>query len=200
MVFARVLGGLFCILMLSGCGPFQKQAALTPPREGECVVIDDVSIRIKRLLDVECIRFFDRSLVAAQHIQPIQIYVKNSSSKPWVLAGDRVSLPLMKKAELAPFVKKNTLVRSLLLLTAATLILWRIFLPWCALDLVSCVVMNNKVQKELGDHCFEPQDSYVIQPGERLHKVGFYSLDVPATKCTITLTEQDAGTEKVFSF
>lgn len=60
--------------------------------------------------DVDCKKYFDRDLLNKGY-QPIQICIKNKSSKPFYISPDRINLPLEEPSQVARAVHTSTATR-----------------------------------------------------------------------------------------
>lgn len=188
------------MMLLAGCGGFKPAALMRPPREGECVILDDVTVRIKRLQDYECVQYFDKRLVSTVDLHPIQIYVKNNSKTHYVLHGDRVTLPFLGHRAASQYLKENILGRSVIYIAGTIVVHWPVFLTLFGIDFLRCLIRNHQVTQDIESYCISAADSFTIAPGTRLHKVGFVFAEKDQPHFSVTLLEQDSGKEKVFMF
>jgi hypothetical protein len=196
MSFLLLSAGIIC---LAGCGYYRPQAVLTPPTEGQEQTIKKVLVRTKLLRDFECSYYFDNRLVS-HNIQPIQLYIQNDSDVYYVLNASDISLPLLGKRDVGAVLYKNILGRSVVWLTGTIAFLWQFFLPVWFLDTLFCLQANKEIASDITGIWINPKQKLVIAPHSRTHKVLFVSLEKFHHHMTLSLKEQDKGTELIFRF
>jgi hypothetical protein len=172
---------------------------LTPPTEGQEQTIKKVLVRTKLLRDFECSYYFDNRLVS-HNIQPIQLYIQNDSDVYYVLNASDISLPLLGKRDVGAVLYKNILGRSVVWLTGTIAFLWQFFLPVWFLDTLFCLQANKEIASDITGIWINPKQKLVIAPHSRTHKVLFVSLEKFHHHMTLSLKEQDKGTELIFRF
>lgn len=183
------------LFLFSGCANYKASSLNTLSSKSlqsssESIAKDDISIAAKTFDIADCRKYLDRN-VLAEGYQPIQIYIRNNSSKNYLFAINRVSLSCARAEEVAEKVHTSTVGRAVGY-GAGAIIFWPLAVPaiW---DGIKSAQANEALDIDFATKTAKDQ---IIQPYSHFNKILFVPSSEYQPSFTVTLIEQESKEAK----
>ena len=147
--------------------------------------LKDVIVAAKAFNKVDCKKYLGRNVLSKGY-QPVQIIIKNNSSKNLIFSLDNVSLPCARTEEVAARVHTSTAGRATAY-GAGSLFLWPLAIP-AIVDGVKSAEANESLDS---DYHAKTAKSQLLVPSSKLNGLIFVPVESYRNTFTVTLIDQD---------
>ncbi len=154
---------------------------------------EDVVVVAKAFDLSECKEYLDRDVLSAGY-QPIQLYIQNNSSKPYIFSPERVSLSCATAKEVGDMVHTSTAAR-VAGYAAGALFVWPLVIP-AVVDGIMSAEANDALDK---DFYSKVAGNQTIFPHSYFNKIIFVPSNQFESKFSITLIDAQSNQPKLFS-
>jgi hypothetical protein len=190
----RSMLGLGALLLSSGitsCASYRASSldSLSPAlvmQQRDQTKKMDICAAAKAFNQYDCERYLDRDLITAGY-QPVQLYIENNSSKPYVFSTDWVSLKCASLEEVTNQVHTSTLGR-VTGYTVGSLFAWPLIIP-AVVDGIKSSNANKRLDK---DFSFKIAKNTTIFPYSKMNKIIFIPIDEYESNFTIHLVDSES--------
>ncbi len=185
LILAPIILSLF---LCSSCASYRASALSLLPAESllKSKTFDTgLSVIAKAFNKKDCKRYLDRD-VLAEGYQPVQLYIKNSSGKPYLFTINRISLPVADVEDVAEKVYTSTAGR-VAGYTAGALLIWPLFIP-AIIDGVKSYQANKSLNKDFSSKAAEDK---TIEAHSQMNSILFVPIQGYQDTFSITLIDTE---------
>ena len=174
------------VLLCSSCASYRASTLSLLPAETllQSQTLDvGLSVVAKAFNKKDCKRYLDRD-VLAEGYQPIQLYIKNNSNKPYLFTINRINLPLADAEDVAEKVYTSTAGR-VAGYGAGALLIWPLIIP-AIIDGVKSYQANKSLNK---DFLSKAAEDKTIEAYSQMNSIVFVPIKNYAKTFSITLID-----------
>jgi hypothetical protein len=199
----KVIVSFLFVLLFTGCARYEPKPFLVPkPSKFSKETIptiknNSVDLRAKKLSEVDCKFYFSRRILSKGY-QPIQLYVKNNSSRTYVLNSENFNMPLEYSYSVARSLHLKDMERFVAWAIPG-LLFWPLFIPGLV-ELVLVSDANESLDNDFEHRILGAGDSIIVRPYSCYNRVMFVRSENYLPLLQVKLIDQDSREILNYSF